>query len=361
MAEFRSYAAFGSSNGWDRYSFAHVSVQWDRSGELQRLVDEKGRLPESDRAAFLREALDSNINSTYRSLKRTNRRDHFGARLEAAQSIPHLLDVVFALEGRHAPFPGYLELELEKYPLATLPISPTKLLELIESLLTADVAAQQETLRLLEPICRGQGLGDVIDAWDDHSWMVSFTGTARDTQLSQADGIEPAATYVIAVFLSFPGTHGVEVLRDRYDPLARELPAHITLVHPFASRPDCDDLQRHMSEVAARFTAFRVELHRITGHQDEYLFLNLIRGNDEVVALREVLYRGPLSRHRDRSQTFLPHVTVGRLSEHQQFLEALRSTHSYSHVATELVEEIVGYRIESDGRREVVARARLSA
>jgi 2'-5' RNA ligase/predicted nucleotidyltransferase len=360
LDEFRSYAAFGSSSGWDRYSFAHLSVEFDRSGELQKLVDEKGRLPESDRERLLREALDAYINSTYRSMKRTARGEYLGARLEAVQSIPHLLDLVFALEGRHAPFPGYLEQELENYPLTRLPFPPKKLVEMIGSILGAVVDAQQETLRLLESIRRDEGLGDVIGAWgDDYHWMLSFSPTARAPRLERTGGNETRLEYVVAVFLSLPDTHWVEDLRGRFDPLAGKLPAHTTLVHPFASRMSCDDLQHHISEAATGFTSFKVELQGITGHQDEYLFLNLLTGNDEVVALREKLYQGELSEHRDRSRTFIPHVTVGRLSERHQFLQALRSTSAFTQLATVLVEEIVAYRIDADGRRVVVARARL--
>src|SRR5919109_243366 len=43
VAEFRRHAAVGSDTEWNRYNFAHVTVEFDKTGgEIQQLVNEKG-------------------------------------------------------------------------------------------------------------------------------------------------------------------------------------------------------------------------------------------------------------------------------------------------------------------------------
>lgn len=45
LSEFAEYAAWGSSEAWDRPTFTHARVLIDRPGVIQALVTEKGRLP----------------------------------------------------------------------------------------------------------------------------------------------------------------------------------------------------------------------------------------------------------------------------------------------------------------------------
>lgn len=176
LSGFRSHAAFGSPEAWDRYSFAHVKLLFDHTGELPGVIEQKGRLPDEHREAVLRESLDAYINGLYRSLKCVRNGNDLGARLEAAVSVPALLSFLFALEGRHAPFPGYLELELTRYPLARLPLSSDALLSLIDRVLaSADVRAQQQLLRMVGGLAHEAGLVGVLAAWgDDYGWMQRF-------------------------------------------------------------------------------------------------------------------------------------------------------------------------------------------
>ena len=125
----------------------------------------------------MRESLDAYIHGLYRSLKCVRNGNMLGARLEAAVSVPALLTFLFAFEGRHAPFPGYLERELTHYPLVRLPLPTGTLLSLIDQMLAAaDVVAQQTLLQIVDAMAREDGLGDVLAAWDDgYLWMHSFT------------------------------------------------------------------------------------------------------------------------------------------------------------------------------------------
>ena len=43
LACFKDYASWGSDREWDRYNFSHNKAIIDKTGEIQKLIDEKGR------------------------------------------------------------------------------------------------------------------------------------------------------------------------------------------------------------------------------------------------------------------------------------------------------------------------------
>jgi hypothetical protein len=110
--KFRNHATWNSDTAWNRPTFSHVKALIDKTGEVQALLEAKSCIPSSERRRFLKEALDSYINSVYRSLKCHHRAETLGALLEANASLPFALDVIFGLEGRVRPFLSYLRLEL---------------------------------------------------------------------------------------------------------------------------------------------------------------------------------------------------------------------------------------------------------
>ena len=121
-------------------------------------------------------ALDAYINSLYRSLKCLRNGNGLGARLEAADAIGHALTVIFALEGRHRPYYGYLARELEARPLATFPLPADELLAMLSTILeSADAGTQQRLLGIIDALGRQAGCGDVFDEWEaDYVWMQQY-------------------------------------------------------------------------------------------------------------------------------------------------------------------------------------------
>ena len=136
---------------WDRYTLTHTRAVVDKTGEIQRVIEEKGRLSEAESAERAPAALDAYMNSLYRCLKRPT---GVGGRLHAAEATGHLLTCLFALEGRVRPFHDYLEWELEHFPLDGWSDLP--------GLLEGD---PRELFRRVEACVRERGLGDTVDAW----------------------------------------------------------------------------------------------------------------------------------------------------------------------------------------------------
>ena len=183
LGEFSAHAEWGSPTEWDRYGLARAPVLLDKNRRIAPLVAAKGRVPDDRRLPLVRGALDTYLNSLYRSAKCWRNGDRLGARLEAADSLGHLLTVIFALEGRHRPYHGYLARELRACPLAAFPLSGDDLLARIETIADGgDLATQQGLLGTVERVCRAAGCGDVFDAWGgDYPWMKTYRpgGAAR--------------------------------------------------------------------------------------------------------------------------------------------------------------------------------------
>src|SRR3954464_8715457 len=85
------------------------------------------------------------------------------------------------------------------------------------------------------------------------------------------------------------------------------------------------ELEKHLRELVAQSRRFSVVFQGITAYENEYLFLNIRRGYDEVMQLHDVLYSGSLAMHHVRRHTFVPHVTVGRVRS-EEIPEALEAT-----------------------------------
>jgi predicted nucleotidyltransferase len=174
-------ATWGDPLAWDifcneRYSFADVSVLVDKTGQMQQQVDEKGFIPEGRRLSVVSAALGAYTNSLYRSLKCLSNGNDLGARLEAADTIGHALTAVFALEGRHRPYYGYLERELKARPLSTFPLPAGDLLAMIDTILaSADASTQQRLLAIVDALGRKAGCDEVFDEWGDrYAWMQQY-------------------------------------------------------------------------------------------------------------------------------------------------------------------------------------------
>ena len=174
-------ATWGEPLAWEifcnkRYSFADVSVLVDKTGQARDLVDEKGPIPEEHRLPIVYTALGAYTNSLYRSLKCLSNGNDLGARLEAADAIGHALTVIFALEGRHRPYYGYLARELQARPLTTFPLPTDDLLAMIDIILASgDAATQQHLLGIIDPMGRKAGCDEVFDEWGTrYAWMQRY-------------------------------------------------------------------------------------------------------------------------------------------------------------------------------------------
>jgi len=116
--------------------------------------------------------LDGWLNYAYRALKSDRDGLRLECRLDAAESVPWLLDVIFTVEGRVRPYHKYLAWELREHPLAHW--EAPELLGLLTATLDGDPGAIRETFARVSAVCAvfdGElaepVLRPVIDGWGD--------------------------------------------------------------------------------------------------------------------------------------------------------------------------------------------------
>lgn len=176
LAAFETYADWGSATAWDRYSFAHVTAEVDKTGQVQPLIEAKGCVPPSVVGDFIDSSLDHLINQLYRAVKCLRDGDSAASRLEAAEGVPPFLDATFALHGgRLRPYYKYLAWELEAYPLERLAGGG-----LVGRLLAAQgpgaALALQALVAETQSLFHDDGHGASFEGWGETmDWMLTWT------------------------------------------------------------------------------------------------------------------------------------------------------------------------------------------
>jgi hypothetical protein len=177
LTELEQVAPFGSGGWWFRWAFAYTQVlRDDTGGRIERAVRRQAVLDDGEQRAILvdHDQLDGWVNFAYRSLKSHRDGRALQARLDAAESLPWLLHVVFTLAGRVRPYNKYLPWELREHPLAVPEWSAEGLLPEIERMLDGDAGAIRRTFAVVDREVRAWDAahgttvcGGLVDSWGD--------------------------------------------------------------------------------------------------------------------------------------------------------------------------------------------------
>lgn len=104
--------------GFERYALARAQIVLDRlDGGIAQTLASKARLDADEAFRKAGEWLDAYANSLYRSVKNHRDGHELAARLDAADSMGFLLELLFTLDCRPRPYNKYLEWELARFPL----------------------------------------------------------------------------------------------------------------------------------------------------------------------------------------------------------------------------------------------------
>jgi 2'-5' RNA ligase len=122
---------------------------------------------------------------------------------------------------------------------------------------------------------------------------------------------------VIYALIYYPevDTRGINQLREKYDPRARWIGPHVTLMFPVPESVGEDNLVSHLENVLSRQWPFPIHLRGLEKSGDDYLFLLVQEGGENVVRLHDTIYTGVLAGHRNQDGAFIPHLTLGVFSK----------------------------------------------
>jgi len=163
--------------------------------------------------------------------------------------------------------------------------------------------------------------------------------------------------FAVAWFPAFRGIERIEALRARHDPMAAQVPAHLTLVFPFGTNLKRLQMETHVRRVAAKWPPIAVTFRAIRMHGNEFVFLMAGRGAASVTAFHDRLYTRSLRPHLRPEFPYEPHITVARQAE------PARLERAYHEAKDELQEEYVDVlrevdllAVEPDGRIESLCK-----
>lgn len=128
----------------------------------------------------------------------------------------------------------------------------------------------------------------------------------------------------VILFPKFKNIEVIDNIRKKYDPLAACIAPHISIVFPFESDMQTDELTEHFNQKLKGIKKFSIQLKNFTGDfRDGYLFLNVKKGNDQIIELHDKLYSGILEKYHFKKITYCPHLTVGSLQQQAEFDNAV--------------------------------------
>ena len=175
LADLEQVDRYGTVDWYFRWSFAYAQVLRDETGgRVAEAVRRQATVDDDEQRWVLvdQDRLDGYVNFVYRALKSHRDGRLLEARLDAAESLPWLLDVVFALAGRLRPYHKYLPWELREHPLACSEWSAATFLPELELMLAGDAAALRRTFAVVDREVRAWDAahatavcGDLVDGW----------------------------------------------------------------------------------------------------------------------------------------------------------------------------------------------------
>lgn len=108
---------------------------------------------------------------------------------------------------------------------------------------------------------------------------------------------------------------GINRLREKYDPQAGWIGPHVTLMFPVTELIGEGNLVNHLASVLSGWRPFPIRLRGLQKSRDDYLFLTVREGGQNIAALHDDIYTGILAGYRNENMEFIPHLTLGAFSE----------------------------------------------
>lgn len=148
----------------------------------------------------------------------------------------------------------------------------------------------------------------------------------------------------ILIFPKFKNINKIQELRNKYDPLANLIAPHITIAFPFSDNISNEELIKKLTNLLKNFRSFTIVFKGISLSEDNYIFLNCMKGDQEIIELHNEIYKQILTSHLKKSIKYIPHITLGKASSIQE-LDSF--DYEFKTVVDEISIELIGEHEES--------------
>ena len=146
----------------------------------------------------------------------------------------------------------------------------------------------------------------------------------------------------IMIFPEFENMEIIDNIRNQYDPLAKLVRPHITLVFPFKSQMSNEELTQILNIRLMSVKSFELKLGGISKQEDvfgNYLFLDVLQGMEELCCIHQILYDNEFKTF-DSGLPYLPHMTIGKLSTAQLLENAFNDIKSMNNTFSTIVNKV---------------------
>lgn len=123
----------------------------------------------------------------------------------------------------------------------------------------------------------------------------------------------------ILIFPKFDNMKIIDKIRNKYDRLSNLVAPHITLAFPFKDKISNEDLISKLSALLKNHSPFEVTFKGISLSDDNYILLNCIKGNNELLRLHDDIYEKIIPSHFKKSIKYIPHLTLGQADNLKDF------------------------------------------
>ena len=177
LVELEDVSQYGSAGWWGRWAYAYAEVLRDETGgRIATAVRRQATVDATEQRDILidHDRLEVWVNFASRSLKSDRDGRSLESRLDAVESVPRLMDVIFTLAGRVRPYNKYLPWELREHPLDVPEWSADVFLPEIELMLTGAPGAIRRTFAVVNREVRAWDVvhgttvcSESMDGWGD--------------------------------------------------------------------------------------------------------------------------------------------------------------------------------------------------
>ncbi|WP_455795565.1 2'-5' RNA ligase family protein [Clostridium butyricum] len=150
----------------------------------------------------------------------------------------------------------------------------------------------------------------------------------------------------IMIFPQFENINIINEIREKYDPLAKHVRPHISLVFTFESSLTASEVNEHLKKVLDGIRPFRLTLQEIVKVDNPlgmYLFLDVKQGDEEIKKMNLNLYTGILQIYKPtwlNQETFMPHMTIGYFTSREDLNIAFKDTKRIKQNFSTIVDKI---------------------
>lgn len=144
----------------------------------------------------------------------------------------------------------------------------------------------------------------------------------------------------IVIFPNFSNVEAIDAIREKYDPLYNFIGPHLTLIFPFQSELTTKELIEHMENHLKEVGPFELIARGVTGASDGYVFLDIKIGNDSIIELHDKLYRGILKPYHNRFIPYIPHITIAKINNENDYGEVVRKLSDFDVEFRTIIDQI---------------------